>query len=201
VDVASHVKGAESQAGGAPPAAAQPMEASVPPSTNRSKPMRAVGRRPIGAPASLTQEMINKYNLNTPASQPANPFDRIPAILSNAYRRRLMQPINGYIANLIQHMKALPQPIPVSVPGTSPRAAVRVTGPAPSSGPQATMHPVARPVSSQQIPKLSSTTNQPIPKPIVTRNSQPEPPPSGSSTSQPPNRIGMPLPPGVIPMA
>ena len=48
-----------------------------------------------------------KYGLNIPAPQ-GDKLDRIPVLMSDVYRRQLMHPINGYIANLIQHMKALP---------------------------------------------------------------------------------------------
>ena len=96
-----------------------------------------------------------RSNVSTPSLSPSMcslVLLRVLLFVCCAHSSHVLQPINGYIANLIQHMKALPQPIPVSVPGTSPRAAVRVTGPAPSSGPQATMHPVARRDGHKALP-------------------------------------------------
>lgn len=53
-----------------------------------------------------------KYGLNIPAPRPPEKMDRVPVLMSDVYRRQLMHPINGYIANLIHHMKALPALVP-----------------------------------------------------------------------------------------
>ena len=78
--------------------------------------------RPLNAPPTLTQELIMKYGLNIPAPE-ANKIDRVPVLMSDVYRRQLMHPINGYIANLIEHLKAFP--LLVALPAVEAQAAAQ----------------------------------------------------------------------------
>jgi len=77
-------------------------------SRDKAAALKEVSAKALKTQTPLTQELIEQYGLNIPAPEAVDRVDRIPALFNCPYRRRSLQPMHVYIANLTLYLTAHP---------------------------------------------------------------------------------------------